>query len=70
MTNWNGMEWKKGAWHKWFAWFPVKLCGKSQWWYRWRWLTTVYRRELLTRSDMEIYSLWIYGDLFDVLRYE
>ena len=30
---------RRGPWHKWFAWHPVKTD-----WHGWRWLTTIERR--------------------------
>jgi len=48
-----------GDWHKWFAWYPVKVGDQ------WQWLKFVYRKQWLS------YSLDImteYGTLFDVLK--
>ncbi len=60
------MSWeysRKTQWKRWFAWRPVKLDGGGEW----KWLTTVYRRSITYRADTELYSVYYYGDLFDVL---
>ena len=49
------------SWEKWFAWYPVKVHGKR------KWLTTVYRRGIISYVDMEEWNRDEYGTLFDVL---
>jgi hypothetical protein len=53
---------KKGNWHKWFAWYPVKVNGDLQW------LKFVYRRKWINtfRSDEEFKTE--YGTVFDILK--
>ena len=57
---------KKGNWHKWFAWYPVKVNSKL------KWLVKVYRRPTFHYdSDYTqggLYSQWKYGTLFDILK--
>ena len=51
----------RNPWQPWWAWHPVRVNG------RWRWGTWVYRqhRYVVFRR----YGNWIYGDLFDYLRW-
>jgi hypothetical protein len=49
------------AWHKWFAWYPVKIHGKRTW------LKTVYRRKINTYVDMDDWARYEYGTVFDIL---
>ena len=51
----------KRSWNKWFAWYPVKINGKRVW------MTTVYRRLINTYVDMDDWSYYEYGTIFDVL---
>jgi hypothetical protein len=53
---------KKGNWHKWFAWYPVKVDGNT------KWFTFVYRRKWieLYRGRDEFKSE--YGTIFDILK--
>ena len=48
-------------WEKWFAWYPVRVHGK------YTWLTTVYRRCLLKYVDMDDWTHYEYGTIFDVI---
>ena len=51
------------AWEKWFAWHPIKIDNK------YRWMTTVYRRELKVFGDQRLAPpIYEYGTLFDVLK--
>ncbi len=52
----------KNSWEKWFAWRPVKIHGKR------KWLTTVYRRSIISYVDMDDWLQYEYGTLFDVLK--
>jgi len=49
-------------WKEWFAWRPVKIKGKRIW------LKKVYRRCINTYVDMEDWTRYEYGDIFDVLK--
>lgn len=49
-------------WKKWFAWYPVKVRDKTVW------FKTVYRRCINTYVDMDNWSRYEYGDVFDVLK--
>lgn len=45
-------------WEPWYAWRPVRVNGK------WYWLTTVYRKFLLSPGG----GFHAYGDSFDILK--
>ncbi len=49
-------------WKAWFAWRPVKIKGKNIW------MKKVYRRKINTYVDMEDWTRYEYGDMFDVLK--
>lgn len=49
------------SWEKWFAWYPVKVHGRRTW------LKTVYRRSIISYVDMDDWSRYEYGTIFDVL---
>lgn len=51
------------AWHKHFAWWPVKVHGQRAW------LKTVYRKQGKIRVSFGTISprAWTYGTIFDVL---
>lgn len=50
-----------GPWEKWFSWYPVKVNGN------YTWFKTVYRRCLNTYVDMDDWSRYEYGTIFDVI---
>ena len=50
-----------GPWEKWFAWYPVKVHGQRTW------MKIVYRRKIKTYVDMEYWTHYQYGTLFDLL---
>lgn len=50
-----------GHWHKWFAWYPVKIHNERVW------LKTVYRRKVTRYVDMDSWSIYEYGTVFDLL---
>lgn len=49
-------------WEKWFAWYPVKVQGKRTW------LRTVYRRSVHSYVDMDDWTKYEYGTIFDILK--
>lgn len=51
-----------GDWKRWFAWRPVKVHGS------YTWLKTVYRRCTNTYVDMDDWTTYEYGTLFDILK--
>jgi hypothetical protein len=51
-------------WQPWFAWRPVKIHGKYVWFER------IYRRCINTYVDMEDWTRYEYGTLFDVIKGE
>lgn len=53
---------EKGAWEKFFAYRPVKVHNK------WTWMKTVYRRRTHNYVDMDNWTYWEYGDLFDIVK--
>ena len=54
----------KGAWQKWFAWYPVKIQGRRAW------MTTVYRRTIDTYVDTNVWQRYEYGTIFDLIKGE
>ena len=48
-------------WEKWFAWYPVKVNSN------YTWLKTVYRRCINAYADMDDWTRYEYGTLFDVI---
>ena len=52
------------SWEPWFAWYPVQVHGERVW------LTTVYRRCVNTYADMDNWTRYEYGTVFDVLKNE
>jgi hypothetical protein len=62
-TNYNQVyrKIKIMPWEKWFAWYPVKVNGN------YTWLKTVYRRCINTYVDMDDWSRYEYGTIFDVI---
>ena len=51
-----------GPWKPWFAWRPVKLKGKRVW------MKKIYRRSINTYVDMDDWTRYEYGDIFDVIK--
>jgi hypothetical protein len=51
-----------GPWQKWFAWYPVTIHGNSTW------LKTIYRRKINTYVDMNEWSYYEYGTVFDIIK--
>lgn len=51
-----------GPWKPWFAWRPVTVKDKRVW------LKKIYRRKINTYVDMEDWSRYEYGTIFDVLK--
>ena len=49
------------SWEQWFAWYPVKVHGKRTW------LKTVYRRSIISYVDMDDWTRYEYGTIFDVM---
>ena len=49
-------------WLKWFAWYPVKVHDKRVW------LKYVYRRRILTYVDIDHWTRYEYGNIFDILK--
>ena len=63
--EWNGFVARKmikGPWQQWFAWYPVKVHDKRVW------LKTVYRRWINTYVDMDDWTRYEYGTVFDILK--
>jgi hypothetical protein len=62
-TNYNQVYRKviKLPWHKWFAWYPVRVHGK------YTWLKIVYRRSIHSYADLDDWQRYEYGTLFDVI---
>ena len=54
----------KGSWQPWFAWRPVTIHGRRVW------LKKVYRRWINTYVDMEDWTRYEYGTIFDVIKDE
>ncbi len=52
----------RNPWQSWWAWYPVKVNG------RWHWCSTVYRQ--YKYAVIKRYGKWVYGDLFDYLRWK
>lgn len=48
-------------WEKWFAWYPVKVNGN------YTWLKTIYRRCINTYVDMDDWTRYEYGTIFDII---
>lgn len=51
-----------GPWKPWFAWRPVKLHGKRVW------MKKIYRRSINTYVDMDDWTRYEYGNIFDVIK--
>ncbi len=51
-----------GPWKPWFAWRPIKFKGKRVW------MKKIYRRTINTYVDMEDWTRYEYGDIFDVIK--
>jgi len=49
-------------WQKWFAWYPVQVHGN------YTWFTTVYRRCINTYVDMDDWTRYEYGTVFDIIK--
>ena len=49
-------------WNKWFAWYPVKVHGN------YIWLKTIYRRCINNYVDMDDWSYYEYGTIFDIIK--
>jgi hypothetical protein len=50
-------------WTIWFAWRPVTTINKER-----IWLKKIYRRQINTYVDMEDWSRYEYGNIFDILK--
>jgi hypothetical protein len=50
------------SWELWFAWYPVQVNGEFVWGKR------IYRRNINTYVDMEDWSRYEYGNIFDILK--
>lgn len=61
-TNYVPRKLVVGKWKPWFAWRPVKIHGKRIW------LKVIYRRCINTYVDMDDWSRYEYGTLFDVIK--
>ena len=48
-------------WKSWYAWRPIKLHGE------WVWFEWVFRRCINTYVDMDNWTRYQYGNIFDVL---
>ena len=59
--SWEKQKKRLEDWHEWFAWYPVKVHNERVW------LKTVYRRCINTYVDMEDWSRYEYGTIFDVI---
>lgn len=58
----RGVEKSQREWRAWFAWRPVRtVSGELVWW------CTVYRKLGNDYTDMEDWSWYYYGTVFDVL---
>lgn len=53
---------KVGPWKEWFAWRPVKIHGERVW------LKKVYRRSINTYVDMDDWTRYEYGTVFDIIK--
>jgi hypothetical protein len=53
---------RKGNWQKWFAWYPVKVNGDTQW------LKFVYRRKWINVFHSGDEFKTEYGTVFDILK--
>jgi len=60
-TLWSAIKEDVGGWHKWFAWYPVKVGDQ------WQWLKFVYRKKWVNSLN-SIDTMTEYGTLFDVLK--
>ena len=49
-------------WKSWYAWRPIKLHGE------WVWFEWVFRRKINTYVDMDNWSRYEYGNIFDVIK--
>ena len=49
-------------WQPWFAWRPVKIRGGKVW------LRKIYRRSINTYVDMDNWTQYEYGTIFDVIK--
>ena len=61
-SNYVARKMTLGPWKPWFAWRPVKFKGKRVW------LKKIYRRTVNTYVDMDDWSRYEYGDIFDVIK--
>lgn len=52
----------KHPWKPWFAWYPVRVHGNRVW------LKKIYRRSINTYVDMDDWSRYEYGTVFDVIK--
>ena len=51
-----------GPWQEWFAWHPVKVHGKR------KWMKKVFRRRINTYVDMDDWTRYEYGTVFDAIK--
>ena len=49
-------------WKSWYAWRPIKLHGE------WIWFEWVFRRCINTYVDMDDWTRYEYGNIFDVIK--
>ena len=63
-TNYNQVYRKVVTlpWEQWFAWYPVKVHGKRVW------LKTIYRRSIYSYVDMDDWTRYEYGTIFDIIK--
>ena len=54
----------KNPWRGWYAWRPIKLHGE------WIWFEWVFRRRITAYVDMDNWSYYQYGNIFDVIQDE
>lgn len=61
-----GSIWRKIEilpWHIWFAWRPVKTVSGE-----YVWLKKIYRRGIVCYADVDNWSRYEYGNMFDILK--
>jgi len=61
-TGYIARKIERGPWKPWFAWRPVKVNGQTIW------LERIYRRSINTYVDMDDWTRYEYGTLFDVIK--
>lgn len=53
---------ERSPWKGWYAWRPIKLHGE------WVWFDWVFRRKISPHVDMDRWSYYEYGNIFDVIK--